>query len=261
VECPECESPAEHAEHVQIQAEKKRVAFESEQRTAAAAEARKQARKQATRSFFAFAALIAAGWFLCRVLYTLWITPAGSDSVLTSVTLSQAQIEATRQAEIAQRTAAFEDIVVRIGEIKDLEKEKRPGNDAWEYLFATYPVIVANHGPVAHSVLLSFGFQEHNGNRTDPVYREITILPGETFEFEVRHNFGYTYDFGGASSREMLTDNAWFFARLESVDGVDRELTSRASSREEQWGFTTDWDFEIEIHASPNYVDYHYPGE
>src|SRR3990170_3653870 len=111
-------------------------------------QARQATSRRALVSVFIIAALLAGAWFFCISPVIGWVGQAGDGSVIRAVQLSQAQIQATQQAEIAQRTVVIEDIEVRVGEITYLEKRQISGNQNAQYLYATYPVMIENHGSV-----------------------------------------------------------------------------------------------------------------
>ncbi|GMR18910.1 MAG: hypothetical protein BMS9Abin34_032 [Patescibacteria group bacterium] len=163
-----------------------------------------------------------------------------------------AQIEATHHAEIAQRTEVFEDIVLRLGEIIDLEKrEVEDQRFEEEGLYATYYVTVENQSDNSHEILLVYKLRGQFGDLTDPVYKTLLVPPRSRVSFEVTHPIGFTWVPSGGRSWYVPGD--YFFAKLERVDGVAREDTS--------WPYRW-WDFELKVVGiSFNYEDYHYPGE
>ncbi|MEX0888186.1 MAG: zinc ribbon domain-containing protein, partial [Patescibacteria group bacterium] len=151
----------------------------------------------------------------------------GSDSApsVSSLRLSQAQNEATEQAETAQRTAAFEDIEVRVGEITDREYFDGEYTEECRVLF---PVFVKNNGRVAHRVLLWYKTGDYGGYEG---YETLTLAPSEEAQFDV----WYT-SFRGTSGRgERACVESWNFTiSLESVDEMLRADTSW-SSRPADW--------------------------
>lgn len=183
--------------------------------------------------------LLAGAWFLCIAPIGKWFS--NLPPALTSV-----RVEATAQVELAQVTAAFEDIEITVGEIMDREKRAVPGNPYWEDLYDTYPVIVENRGDDAHTILIAYWLRENNGNLTGPRYEELEVPPNSTVQFVVKHLIGYA-NISGPPGYVQLLRHAWFLAKAESVDGISRETTAWADR---------DWDWAIEIVDDAPYKAY-----
>lgn len=169
-------------------------------------------------------AFLAAVWFFCIAPVIGWVEKNGDGSLIQAVQLSQAQIEATRQAEIAARTAAFEDINVRVGEITDLER--REGG----HLNVTFPIIIENTGDSSHDVLIAYDGQtiafSSDWNTHQLTYLEVVVGPHSHSEVSVTRRI------------QDYTRGAYLWVRLESIDGVPRSDTSLEPNA---W----DWEFEI----------------
>jgi len=221
--------------------------------------AARRARGKTLRTLGLTATSVLMAWFLCITPVinlvgreaVIWDTMVQRDTMVESAPrLSQAQIQATQQAEIATRTIPFEDIEVRIGEILGLEKsapmDYLGGNSYKEDLFANFTVVVENRGDVAHEVLLAYR-QPGRGY----AYESLVVDPRSQVSFEVEERVGHAMSPLGPG----YTDVYWSTSlevRLESVDGILREDTSLR----EQYS-----DFGLRLDGIEEYERYVYVGE
>ena len=206
-------------------------------------QARQATSRRALASVLIIAALLAGAWFFCISPFIGWVGQTGDGSVIRAVQLSQAQIQATQQAEIAQRTQAFEDIEVRVGEIADFGKSERlpylGGLSYQENVFFTITVIVENKGSVPHEVLISYA-----PTGEEESYLNLKVSPHSQTSFDVEvAGFAQTPI---PSYHDVFVDDD-LNVRLESVDNTTREQTS--------WGDKS-WDFEFGLAGVDDYNRY-----
>ena len=194
-------------------------------------------RRKAFRTFLLAVGSIFVAWFGCISPVVGWIGQTGDGSIVRAVQLSQAQIQATQQAEIAQRTRDFDDMEINLGEVVD--RKRTYSNDYWEDLHTYVEVIVENKGNSAHHVLLAYEF---GYNSPETQYQDLEIPPYSSVTFTAEYvaslQMGY---------QKYGWDDAFFLARIEALDGLNRKDIPLDPY---------DWDWEIRFVSFGSLDDY-----
>jgi ribosomal protein L40E len=201
--------------------------------------------RRVIRALLVVGASLAATWFLCVAPIIGWLEREGistSDLVLptNAPRLSQAQIEATRQAEIVARTLALTaDTQISLGDVVDTRRTY--DNKHSDSLRTYVTVVVANNGDTAHRVILAYEF----GGETQ--YQDLEIQPQSSKSFVAEHvaNLGWNFISGGFNQLYDW-DGVFFLARVEALDDLNREDISSVP----------EWDWEIRFVNFGSVSDY-----
>jgi len=184
--------------------------------------AARRTRRKTITTLLLTAISVLMAWFLCISPVINWLDREGAswDTMVPSAPrLSQAQIEATQQAEISQRTAAFriDEILVSLGDV--VEKKRTYGGQYQDNLHTYVEVSVENSGDSSHHVILAYDFGE------DTQYQDLEVQPHSSVGFVAEHVARLSWDFGngGFDSGPYDWDGVFFLARVESFDVLNRE--------------------------------------
>lgn len=193
--------------------------------------------RRALASVLIIAALLAGAWFFCILPLIGWVGQTGDGSVIRAVQMSQAQIQATQQAEIADRTRAFEDIVVELGPIVSREYVVGHGPISGEALdlYVVAEIVVRNEGDVPHRALLSYQITSY-GSGTE--YRNVNLPAHGELSFPVRVRIGDNIVSGDITNPYTTRNLVWISVVVEEVDDVLREYTTW----KDRW---QDWELSI----------------
>lgn len=155
--------------------------------------------------------------------------------VATSVPqLSQAQVEATQQAEVITRTTSFEDIDISVGKIEKRWWKLDPAG-GYDQFYVRVPIEIHNSGSLDHHILIAY-----KPWYSDILYGEVDVKVGSTEQIPLEALIGFG-DFNEGWFLLHEQPSVKLVVRLEEIDGVLRSETSRAN---------TDWDYAFQIRDS-----------